>query len=255
MRHCQVLFSLKELLVSAILLLIMSPIEALKPLVADAKEIFGADLLAITLYGSGAEGQLRKSSDLNLIFVLARLERAALQSFSPKLAFAQLSRRIDVMWLLETELGAVVEAFAQKFSDVRRRHTALYGQDFFSELTPSRAATVFRLAQVLLNAQLRLRDELARNMEQPDKLVPVIARFAGPLRACAATLRELRGEPAVPPKEAFAQFLASVGASAAWLPTVSAAREGGVVTSEAAFAGIEGMIAAAGLLRQETERL
>ena len=240
---------------SGILPLIMNPQEALTALIGDAKGAFGADLLSITLYGSGAEGQLRKSSDLNLIFVLARFEREAVRGFTAKLVLTQGTQQVDIMWVLETELDAVVEAFAQKFSDVRRRHVVLYGNDVFSELTPSRAATVFRLRQVLLNAQLRMRNELARNIEQPDKLSRVIAHFARPLRACAATLRELRGEAGVAPKEAFAQFLTSVGVDTAWLPVVSAAREQRPIASNAAIAAVERMIAAAGLLRQETEKL
>ncbi len=223
----------------------------LEPLIAEAKQAFGTELLSITLYGSGAEGRLRKTSDLNLIFVLKRFDREAVKSFSPKLLFAHATQRIDVMWVLETELAAVVEAFAQKFSDVRRRHTVLYGADLFGNLMPGRAATIFRLRQVLLNAQLRLRDAMARNIEQPDQLVPVIARFAGPLRACAATLRELRGEAALPPKEAFEHFLGK----ADWLASVSAAREKKPLPSEAAILAIEGLQAAACQMREEAERL
>jgi predicted nucleotidyltransferase len=57
-------------------------------LIAEANQAFGTDLLSITLYGSGAEGRLRETSDLNLIFVLKRFERDALKSFSLKLLFA-----------------------------------------------------------------------------------------------------------------------------------------------------------------------
>ena len=116
----------------------------------------------------------------------------------------------------------MVEAFAQKFSDVRRPYTVLYGAELFSSLMPSRTATIFRLRQVLLNTQLRLRDVMARSMGEPDQFAPVIARFAGPLRACAATLRELRGEPALPPKYPRLQARRAVSTSFQCVPEACA---------------------------------
>ena len=162
---------------------------------------------------------------------------------------------MDIMWLLEAEVTAAIESFAQKFSDVKRRHKLLYGRDYFGELTPSRAAVLHRLGQVLLNAQIRLRDALAVNIGQPDRLVPVIARFASPLRTSAATLRELRGEPVLPPKEAFAEMLTARGVDTAWLATISTAREGGQLSPQAAIAALEGLIAAAGLMREEAAKV
>ena len=233
----------------------MSIVEALQPFLADAKQTFGANLLSVTLYGSGAEDRLRKSSDLNLIFVLRNLETKAIERFATSLTFARATHQVDVMWLLDEEVPASVESFAQKFSDVKRRHKALYGRDYFAEFTPSRAAVLHRLGQVLLNAQIRLRDALAINIGQPDRLIPVIARFASPLRTSAATLRELQGKPVLPPKEAFEEMLKARGVDTAWLATVSAAREEGRISPQAAITAIEKLISAAGMIREEAAKV
>jgi predicted nucleotidyltransferase len=233
----------------------LNPMEVLNPLVEEAKTALGVDLLSVTLFGSGAENRLRKSSDLNLIFVLKTFDHSVVKRFAPKLVFARATYQVDVLWLVESEVAAAVEAFGQKFSDVKRRHRVLFGRDYFAEVTPSREATVFRLRQVLLNAQLRLRDAYVMNIGQPDRLIPVIARYAGPLRSCAATLRELRAEPVLPPKEALEHFLTASGLDATWLPSISAARDNTPLSSADAVTAIEGLMAATERLRLEAEAL
>ena len=46
----------------------------LDELIARAREAFGGDLAAVVLFGSGAEGKLRKTSDVNVILVLRRFD-------------------------------------------------------------------------------------------------------------------------------------------------------------------------------------
>ena len=63
----------------------------LDELVAGAREAFGADLIAVVLFGSAAEGRLRKTSDVNVIAVTRRFDPA---EFEEKYA-AQLPERIS----------------------------------------------------------------------------------------------------------------------------------------------------------------
>src|SRR5438105_14027330 len=44
--------------------------QALEGFVEAARAAFGTNLVSVTLYGSGAEGRIRASSDVNLIVVL-----------------------------------------------------------------------------------------------------------------------------------------------------------------------------------------
>src|SRR5690349_1708406 len=104
---------------------------ALDGLVSDAKEIFGSALISIILYGSAAEGRLRETSDVNVILICSTFEPADLERFAPRLAFARASAPIAVMFLKESEVAPAVELFAQKFSDIHRRHKVLHGRDCF----------------------------------------------------------------------------------------------------------------------------
>ena len=224
---------------------------ALEQLSSSAQECFGPELVSITLYGSGAENRLRATSDVNLILVFRSLDLSALERFAPHLAFARAAARIAPMFLLESEIAAAMELFAQKFSDIHRRHKVLYGRDYFNDLTPSRGATVMRLRQVLLNMTLRLREAYGARAAQPDRLVPTIAEFAGPLRTCAATLRELKGEAPLAPKEALEQFAESGG----WLTHITEAREQRPLSGEAALVTVKAMLATAERLRNAVEAL
>jgi predicted nucleotidyltransferase len=49
----------------------------LESFVQSSQAAFGPDLISIVLYGSGAEGKLRASSDVNVILVLGKFEPAA----------------------------------------------------------------------------------------------------------------------------------------------------------------------------------
>jgi hypothetical protein len=106
------------------------------------------------------------------------------------------------MLILEAELGAAAEAFAVKFADIRARHKVLCGKDVAAGLTPSRAAMLHRVRQILLNFILRTRERYALVSLRDEQLSPLVADAAGALRAAAEIILELEGRPAASPKEA-----------------------------------------------------
>ena len=226
---------------------------ALEQLSSDAQECFGPQLVSITLYGSGAEDRLRPTSDVNLILVFGNLDLSAVERFAPKLQFAQAAARIAPMFIKESEIPAAAELFAQKFSDIHRRHRVLYGRDCFHDSKPDHRATAMRMRQVLLNMTLRLREAYAERSAQPDRLVEIIADFAGPLRTCAATLRELKGETMLAPKEALERYAAASGLSGEWLTHFSDAREQRALSNPAAMVTAKSMLAAAESMRAAVE--
>lgn len=184
--------------------------QLLSDLVAAAGKCFQASLKSIVLFGSGAEGRLRPTSDLNLLFVLAAFEPAQVDAFREPLRVAQVAGRATGMFVLTSELAAVAEAFAVKFDDMARRRRVLFGDDPIARLTPSRAAKVQRLRQVLLNLLLRLRERYLGASLREEQLAIVIAETAGPLRSAAGTLLELEGAPVASPKLALEQLAQSL---------------------------------------------
>ena len=183
---------------------------ALTDFINSAKEAFGNDLRSVVLYGSGAEGKLRPTSDVNLILVLTAFSRQQADQLREPLRLAQAAINLRVMFLLEGELRPATEAFAVKFADIARRRRVLYGDDPFASVSVSRDDAVFRLKQTLLNLTLRMREAYVLRSLREEQLAELIADVAGPLRSCAATLLELEGSPAASPKDALETFSGDV---------------------------------------------
>jgi hypothetical protein len=223
----------------------------------SAKQAFGNDLRSVILYGSAAEGRLRPTSDINLLLILSAFDPVKANAIRSQFALASSAVGLKAMFLLESETQCAVELFAQKFSDVHRRHRVLYGPDPFAAVSPPRGAIILRVRQVLLNLSLRLREAYIERGSTPERLSTVIADAAGPLRSCTATMLELEGQPAAHPKEALANFVASLG-EPGWdevLANISAVRERAILSPAQADATLFRLIDLAARLRARVESL
>jgi predicted nucleotidyltransferase len=190
--------------------------------VEAARSAFDNDLRAVVLYGSGAEGKLRATSDVNVLLVLSAFEQKKADQLREPLRLAQAAIRLRAMFLLEAELQPAIAAFAVKFGDILRRHRVLYGEDPFAGVNSiSRGDAIARLKQTLLNLTLRLREAYIMRSLREEQLIAMIADMAGPLRSCAATLLELEGKHAESPKEALHQVAASLPNGAQWSEGIS----------------------------------
>lgn len=191
-----------------------------------AKAALGADLVSVVLYGSAAEGRMRATSDVNLILVLKKFEPSSIERLRQPLRSANAAVKLDVMFLLESEIGLAAESFAVKFADIARRRRVIFGADPFAEVKVPRGALIIRLKQVLFNLILRLRSQYAARGLREEQLSLAVADAAAPLRAAAASLLELEGKPASSPKEALERFASSDdGDWSADLSRLSEARE------------------------------
>jgi predicted nucleotidyltransferase len=195
--------------------------------VQAARAELGEALHSIVLFGSAAENRIRPTSDVNVAVVLSAFERTGIGRLRPTLERAHGAIRLEVLWLLETEVAAAADAFAVKFTDIVRRHRVLHGPDPFAALVISRQATIARLRQVLLNQLLRLRATYAMDGGREERLALRIADAAGPLRVSAAEILELEGGPVLAPRDALAHVVQDWTAPdrAAVLAAISAARE------------------------------
>ncbi len=186
--------------------------EGLDDFLDVAKQAFADDLLAAVLFGSAAEGRLRSSSDVNLLLFLRRFDKGRADLVREPYRTAHAAMRLDVMFLLESELEQVMDAFALKFSDIMLRRRILLGTDPFANLVIPPDAIRRRTSQVLLNLMLRMRERYALVSLREEQLVHVVAEMAGPLRACAASIRAIEGKNPPSPMEAFSLILAEPGA-------------------------------------------
>jgi hypothetical protein len=173
----------------------------LEDFVQDARAALGETLHAIVLFGSAAENRMRATSDVNVVVVVSAFDQARVAALRPGIERAHAAIRLEILWLLTTEVAAAAEAFAVKFTDIARRHRTLHGPDPFAGLAVSRPATIARLRQVLLNQLLRLRATYAVDGPREERLALRIADAAAPLRVSAAEILELEGGPALAPRE------------------------------------------------------
>lgn len=201
--------------------------QILTSFVTAAREHLGDDLKSIVLFGSGAEGKLRETSDVNVLLLLSRFDAHEIDPLRAPFRVAEAAIRLQVMFLLEEELVTAAELFAVKFADMGRRHVTLFGADPLSGLRISRDAEITRLRQVLLNLVLRLRQSYVSESLREERLAAVIADVVGPLRAAAHALLELEGRAASSPKEALTVIATELGQGTDLLARLSSAREHG----------------------------
>jgi predicted nucleotidyltransferase len=225
-------------------------------LLSSARDAFGDALRSVVLYGSGAEGRLRATSDVNLLFVLTRFDASA-DGFREPYRFAQAAANVAAMFVLDSELEEAGQAFAQKFADIARRHVVLYGDDVVSRLAIPREALVRRLRQVLLNLTIRLREAYVERSLREEQCAITVADATGPLRTSAVSIVELEGGQPMPPKEALQKIVEELGRPdlVDLLPKLSEARERRVLPAGEAAAVLFRTLELARALYERAARL
>ncbi|SDG78330.1 nucleotidyltransferase domain-containing protein [Janthinobacterium sp. YR213] len=225
--------------------------------VAAAHSAFGDDLAAAVLFGSAADGQVRATSDVNLLLLLKRFTPQAADTLRGPLRLAHAAIDLQVMFLLEGELTQAADAFAVKFADIIARHKVLHGLDPFASLHTSRDAVLRRLRQVLLNQQVRMRERYMLLSLNEEQLAGAIADAAGPLRAAAASLAQLEGKSALSGKQALEAFVYQLGDPAlhSALQAMSAARETARLAPGQALPAFTGLMTITGHLREHAEHM
>ncbi|MBW3501721.1 nucleotidyltransferase domain-containing protein [Janthinobacterium sp. NKUCC08_JDC] len=225
--------------------------------VVAAQTVFGADLAAAVLFGSAADGQLRATSDVNLLLLLKRFTPQAADALRAPLRLAHAAIDLQVMFLLESELPQAADAFAVKFADIIARHQVLHGADPFASLHTNRDAVLRRLRQVLLNQQVRMRERYMLLSLNEEQLAGAIADAAGPLRSAAASLAQLEGKPAQSGKQALEAFVDQLGDPAlhSALQAMSAARETARLAPGQALPAFTSLMAITERLREHAEQM
>jgi predicted nucleotidyltransferase len=186
--------------------------DALGQFTAAGVRAFGGSLKSVLLFGSAAEGRMRATSDVNVLLVFSDIDLSRVEAWRTEVESLVAAIDLKPMVLLDDEIAAAADAFAVKYFDILHRRRVLHGVDPFAALTIDDAALRRRVAQVLLNLALRLRQALLLHNDhaRTRDLVDAI----GPLRASAVALQELAGQAKTPPREALLALAARHGATA-----------------------------------------
>jgi predicted nucleotidyltransferase len=163
-------------------------LDALRDALVDG---LGEDLVAIVVYGSAVRGGfIAGRSDVDVIAVLRRDDREALERVANAIAIARTSARIETMLLTEAELPRAADVFPLLYDDVRSKHVVLHGEDPFAGLAIADTHRRLRIEQELREARMRLRIVLTEAPRLPRGLRGAVARklkqMRGPLHALLA---------------------------------------------------------------------
>jgi predicted nucleotidyltransferase len=232
--------------------------QSLEVFVEAAKTAFGDDLKSVVLFGSAASGDLRATSDVNLLLVLHRFAQDGADRLREPLRLAHATVQLNAMFLLEDEVTDAVEAFAVKFSDIVFRHRVLFGADPFAGVSASRESLKRRTGQVLLNLQLRLRERYIALSLREEQLAHLIADAAPPLRSAAAAILQLEGGQNEPTSKLALEHIVHEACAADLEPALrhmSEARESGKLAPGVAIPTLMALLRLTQLLRERAARL
>ena len=231
--------------------------EVLEALVDSAQRAFGDHLASVILYGSAAEGRMRATSDVNLLFVLREFDAERANAFREPYRVAQAAANVLAMFVLDSELDSAAQEFAQKFADIQRRHIVLFGSDPLGAITISREALVRRLQQVLLNVTIRLRESYVERSLREEQCAMTVAGVTGLLRTSAAAMLQLEGKESAAPKEALERIINELGDQRFLdlIPHLSEAREERALPAGRAAAILFDTLALARALTARAEKL
>lgn len=130
-------------------------------LIAQAKAIYGDDLVAVSLYGSAARGEhLAKHSDLNVLVVVERITMEHLRKEGPMARSWREAGNPPPLTLTRAEWLGGADIFPIEYADILAHHTVLAGALPVEGLRVEPADLRLQLEHEGMSKLLRLRHAL-----------------------------------------------------------------------------------------------
>ena len=101
----------------------------------DCKKVFGADLVSIILYGSGARGEyIPKKSDINFMVLLTEAGISSLGKAMPLVASWKKRRVATPLFLTKEYIASSLDTFPIEFLNLKAAYAVVFGQDVLGGL-------------------------------------------------------------------------------------------------------------------------
>lgn len=115
---------------------IKDPVRYAQQAVDACRELYGADLVSVTLYGSAAGGDFDPlRSDINLLIVLRSMD-AGLIAKSALIWKKLRRRRFGIPLFMDKEyIAASVDSYPMEFMDMKERRVVLFGEDVLETIS------------------------------------------------------------------------------------------------------------------------
>jgi predicted nucleotidyltransferase len=140
---------------------------AIERFVAAVRQVFGASLRSVILYGSAASGEyLPGRSDLNFALVLDEISLDALARCRP---FLKVWRKDGIalpLFLTPEDIRRSADIFPVEYLDICEHHLLLAGDDFFADLQIDQRNLRFQIEHELKAKLLALRQAYLAGLDR-----------------------------------------------------------------------------------------
>jgi hypothetical protein len=163
----------------------------LNELIAQAKTIYGTDLVAVALYGSAARGEhIARHSDLNVLVVVERITMEHLRREGPVARAWREGGNPPPLTMTRAEWMGSADVFPMEYADILAHHTVLAGALPLDGITVQMPDLRLQLEHESMSSLLRLRhavilaggDEKAMRALLGDSVSTVMVLFRAVLR-------------------------------------------------------------------------
>lgn len=151
------------------------PEEIFEELASDFRNIYGSDLLSISLYGSGArQDYVPGKSDLNFLIVLTEEGIDNLQK-SFKLMTKWRKRRVAIpLFMTKSFILSSLDCYPVEFLNMKRHYVPVFGEDVLQELAFNKAALRLQAERELKGKILLLRVRYLETERKADRIENLI---------------------------------------------------------------------------------
>jgi hypothetical protein len=172
---------------------------AVAQIAEHVRELFGAELVSLVLYGSAAgEDFVTGRSDLNFAIVLGRLSFQHLKALHRHLPGWHKLGAATPLLLDRHFLDRGRDVFPMEFSDIKAQHRVLYGEEVFATLEIDHRHLRYQSEHEARSKLLRLRALYAEVGADRRQLEALMIESAKTFVVIMRHLLRLEGQPAMP---------------------------------------------------------
>lgn len=141
------------------------------------KNVAGANLKAVVLYGSSVTGEFHEQhSDLNVLVIVDQANSAELEKLQPVAEWwVKKGNPPPIVFTME-ELMRSSDVFAIELLDIKRHHRMLHGADFFETLDVPMNLHRLQVERELRTAWLQLRRSILTVPRKPEVHLQIMLR-------------------------------------------------------------------------------
>ena len=162
----------------------------IETLINDIKKIIGDRFLSAVLYGSYADNTQSKTSDINLIVVIEQLTAMDLKNLHPVVK----KWKKPPLFMGKTEWFASSDVYPMEYSDIKDRHSILYGEDIVSGLKIDKCHLRLQCESETKNLLIRLRQGYVANYSDKKVISELILNSSKSLIAIFKTVLRLTSD-------------------------------------------------------------